>query len=398
MPLVSSTVENVLRRRIKNGDLSVRIGEGPVLKFGDGGARRVAVDVDRSAVLRLMAKPTSLTLGECYMDGSLRLAGGDIFDLAALIAGRPGGAPIKDTWRKQLTRRLSQHNDAPRARKNAAHHYDLSIELYRRFLDADLQYSCAYFARPDMTLEEAQSAKRARIAAKLRLRPNDKVLDIGSGWGGLAIALANKEAVEVLGVTLASEQMAVAEARASAAGLADRVRFALQDYRAVEGPFQRIVSVGMLEHVGQPNFDAYFRKIAELMTDDGVALVHSIGRKHGVGVTNPFTDKYIFPGGYIPLLSEVLEAVERAGLQVADIELWRMHYAETLRHWRERFAASRDEIASLYDERFCRMWEYYLAISEVAFRWRGFAVFQLQLIKTADAVPLTRTYLDGPAA
>jgi|SRR5579859_1084175 len=384
MPLRSSTVEIFLNRRIKKGNLSIRFGQGPVVNFGDGGDPVVEVHIDRSAILRMMAKPTSLTLGECYMDGAIRLASGDIFDLVALVARNSRGGPVKDTLLKRLRRRLSQHNDTHSARRNASHHYDLSIELYRRFLDTDLQYSCAYFAKSDMTLEEAQAAKCARIATKLLLRPNDRVLDIGSGWGGLAITLAKREAIEILGVTLASEQKAVADARATAAGLADRVRFALRDYRAVEGPFERIVSIGMLEHVGRPNFEAYFRKVAELMTDDGVALIHSIGRKHGVGVTNPFTDKYIFPGGYIPLLSEVLTAVERAGLQVADIELWRMHYAETLRHWRERFGASRDEIAKLYDERFCRMWEYYLAISEVAFRWRGFAVFQLQLVKTTS--------------
>ncbi len=367
------------------------------MTFGDGAAPRVEVHADRSAILRIMARPSSLTLGECYMDGAIRLAQGEIFDLVALIARNSNYRPVRDTWLRRLRRRVGQHNDARAARRNASHHYDLSIDLYRRFLDTDLQYSCAYFADPDMTLEEAQAAKRARIATKLLLRPGDRVLDIGSGWGGLAIELAGRQDIDVLGVTLASEQKAVADARAAAAGLSERVRFALQDYRAVEGRFERIVSIGMLEHVGQPNFDAYFQKVADLLTDDGVALIHSIGRKHNPGVTNPFTDKYIFPGAYTPLLSEVLPAVERAGLQVADIEMWRLHYAETLRHWRARFAATRDEIARLYDERFCRMWEYYLAICEVAFRWRGFAVFQLQLVKTADAAPLTRFYLDGPS-
>ncbi len=392
-----TAVQRFLGGRIKTGNLSIQLGAGPVETLGDGAGPRVEVHVDRAAILRMMAKPSSLTLGECYMDGTIRLAAGDIFDLVALVARNSRFGPMKDTWLKRMRRRLSQQNDASAARRNASHHYDLSIDLYRRFLDTDLQYSCAYFARPDMTLEEAQAAKRARIATKLLLRPNDRVLDIGSGWGGLAIDLAGRQAVNVLGVTLASEQLAVAEARAAGAGLGDRVRFALRDYRAVEGPFERIVSIGMLEHVGQPNFDAYFRKVADLLTDDGVALIHSIGRKHGVGITNPFTDKYIFPGAYTPLLSEVLPSIERAGLQVADIEMWRIHYAETLRHWRERFAAQRAEIAVLYDERFCRMWEYYLAICEVAFRWAGFAVFQLQLVKRVDAAPLTRAYMDQPA-
>jgi cyclopropane-fatty-acyl-phospholipid synthase len=302
---------------------------------------------------------------------------------------------MKETWLRRILRDLRQRNDAAAARRHAAHHYDLSVELYRRFLDPDLQYTCAWFARPDMTLEEAQAAKRERIARKLLLRPGDRVLDIGCGWGGLALDLAGREQVSVTGVTLAVEQQAVARERAAMAGLQDRVHFELQDYRAVEGQFERIVSIGMMEAVGRPNFDAYFQKIADLLPRDGVALVHSIGRKHGRGITNPFLDKYIFPGGYIPLLSEVLPSVERAALQVADIELWRMHYAETLRHWRERFRAARPELVALYDERFCRMFEYYLAISEVAFRWAGFAVFQLQLVKTADAVPITRAYVEA---
>lgn len=390
----SSAVEDFIGRRIKKGALSIRLGKGPVRTFGDGGEPVAEVHIDQSAILRMMAKPSSLTLGECYMDGTIRLASGDIFDLVALVARNSRFGPMKDTWFKRLGRAARQRNDAQMAQRNASHHYDLSVDLYRRFLDLDLQYSCAYFARPDMTLEEAQAAKRARIATKLLLRPGDRVLDIGCGWGGLGLELAGRQSIDLLGVTLAVEQQATAQARAEAAGLGERVRFAVQDYRAVEGPFQRIVSIGMLEHVGQPNFDAYFRKIAELLTDDGVALVHSIGRKHGVGITNPFLDKYIFPGGYIPLLSEVLPSVERAGLQVADIEMWRLHYAETLRHWRERFAAARPEIVQMYDERFCRMWEYYLAISEVAFRWAGFAVFQLQLVKTADAAPITRAYVE----
>ena len=395
-PARSSAAERFLSRRVKRGNLSIRLGAGPAQSFGDGVGPPVAVHLERSAVLRMMARPSSLTLGECYMDGSLRFEAGGVFDFVAMIARNSKFGPGKETWLKRLLRGLRQHNDALTARRNASHHYDLSVDLYRRFLDTDLQYSCAYFARPDMTLEEAQAAKRARIAAKLLLRPGDRVLDIGCGWGGLGLDLAARQPVEVLGVTLASEQQATAQARAEQGGLDQRVRFALQDYRAVDGQFQRIVSIGMLEHVGRPNFDAYFQKIAGLLTQDGVALVHSIGRKHGAGITNPFLDKYIFPGGYIPLLSEVLPAVERAGLQVADIEMWRLHYAETLRHWRERFAAARTDIAQMYDECFCRMWEYYLSISEVAFRWAGFAVFQLQLVKTADAAPLTRAYLDGP--
>jgi cyclopropane-fatty-acyl-phospholipid synthase len=394
-PTRSSAVDRYLRRRIKTGDLVVRLGSDPVKRFGDGSGLPVEVHIDRVAVLRMMARPSSMTLGECYMDGAIRFAQGGIFDFVALVARNSKFGLIKETWFKRLLRGLRQHNDAKTARRNAAHHYDLSLDLYRRFLDADLQYSCAYFARPDMSLEEAQEAKRERIARKLLLKPGGRVLDIGCGWGGLALDLAGREDVEVLGVSLAEEQVAEARRRAKAAVLDGRARFELQDYRAVKGKFDRIVSVGMLEHVGRPNFDAYFAKIAALLDKDGVALVHSIGRKHGEGVTNPFLDKYIFPGGYIPLLSEVLPSVERAGLQVADIEMWRLHYAETLRHWRERFEAARPDMVKLYDERFCRMWEYYMSISEVAFRWAGFAVFQLQLVKTVDAVPITKDYLDA---
>ncbi len=329
------------------------------------------------------------------MDGTVRLEDGDVFGLVDLIARNSRFRPKRETWARRLVRDIARRNDERTSRGNASHHYDLSVELYRRFLDDDLQYSCAWFESLDMTLEAAQSAKRARIARKLLLRPGDRVLDIGCGWGGLALDLAGRQDVSVLGVTLAAEQRIVAADRAARAGLGDRVTFDVQDYRKVEGTFQRIVSIGMFEHVGRANYDAYFQKIADLLTKDGVALVHSIGRRHGAGVTNPFLAKYIFPGGYIPLLSEVLPSVERAGLQVADIELWRLHYAETLRHWRARFRGRRAEVAAIYDERFCRMWEYYLAISEVAFRWAGYAVFQIQLAKTADAVPITRAYVEG---
>jgi cyclopropane-fatty-acyl-phospholipid synthase len=390
-----SRIQRYLRRRIKKGNLKARIGKGAWRTFGDASGPPIAVTADPAAVLRLLRRPSSLTLGECYMDGTVRLEDGDVFGLVDLIARNSRFRPKRETWARRLVRDIARRNDERTSRGNASHHYDLSVELYRRFLDDDLQYSCAWFESLDMTLEAAQSAKRARIARKLLLRPGDRVLDIGCGWGGLALDLAGRQDVSVLGVTLAAEQRIVAADRAARAGLGDRVTFDVQDYRKVEGTFQRIVSIGMFEHVGRANYDAYFQKIADLLTKDGVALVHSIGRRHGAGVTNPFLAKYIFPGGYIPLLSEVLPSVERAGLQVADIELWRLHYAETLRHWRARFRGRRAEVAAIYDERFCRMWEYYLAISEVAFRWAGYAVFQIQLAKTADAVPITRAYVEG---
>jgi cyclopropane-fatty-acyl-phospholipid synthase len=246
-----------------------------------------------------------------------------------------------------------------------------------------------------MSLEEAQAAKKRHIAAKLLLSEGQRVLDIGCGWGGLALSLAAASGVKVEGVTLSAEQLATARARAEAAGLAERARFSLTDYRDVEGTFDRIVSVGMFEHVGRPNYQAYFDKIAALLRDDGVALIHSIGRSDGPSTTDPFTAKYIFPGGYIPALSEVLPAVERAGLRVTDIEILRLHYAETLRCWRERFVANRAAIAQIYDDRFCRMWEYYLAGAEMGFRHGSHMVFQLQLTKRIDAVPLTRHYIEG---
>jgi cyclopropane-fatty-acyl-phospholipid synthase len=280
-----------------------------------------------------------------------------------------------------------------RAQANAAHHYDLSDTLYDLFLDADRQYSCAYFTHPHDDLEHAQQDKKRHLAAKLLLEPGVRVLDIGSGWGGLGLYLAEAGAAQVVGITLSKEQLKVSRDRARRAGLDDRVRFELCDYRAVRGTFDRIVSVGMFEHVGVRHFSEFFAAVRDRLTDDGVAVLHSIGRADGPGVTNPWIRKYIFPGGYAPALSEVLPSVERLGLWVTDIEILRLHYAETLRLWRRRFQAKRARIAKLYDERFCRMWEWYLIASELAFRRMGHMVFQLQLAKRQDAVPLTRDYV-----
>jgi cyclopropane-fatty-acyl-phospholipid synthase len=393
-------IERLLRRFIKVGRLTVIEANGRQAEYGDGSGPPVTVRLKPGAAFKLARKPT-LALGECYMDGSLVLEQGGVYDLLDLVGRnfahdpeRNGKRPL---WRRfvfAMQRRLSQINDRVSARKNVAHHYDLSYDLYRRFLDADMQYSCAYFADPGMTLEQAQAAKKAHIAAKLLLGPGQRVLDIGCGWGGLGLSLADAApAARVHGITLSREQLAVAQRRAEEGGVDDRVRFELCDYRDVEGPFDRIVSVGMFEHVGRPNYQAYFDRIAELLTDDGVALVHSIGRREEPSITNPFIAKYIFPGGYIPSLSEVLPAIERAGLFVTDLEILRLHYAETLKEWRRRFTAQRAEIAQLYDERFCRMWEFYLASSEIAFRHAGHMVFQVQLSRRIDAVPLTRDYI-----
>ncbi|HEY5289365.1 MAG TPA: cyclopropane-fatty-acyl-phospholipid synthase family protein, partial [Caulobacteraceae bacterium] len=357
---------------------------------------RVRVRVSDKAAREILRK-RGLGLGEVYKSGDLSFERGDIAALLALVGRNPTGprarpGPIGRGWRA-LLRLKRQWNDRNAARANVHHHYDLSYDLYRSFLDADMQYSCAYFPRPGMTLDQAQAAKKAHIIAKLRLAPGQRVLDIGCGWGGLGLQLAADHGVRVTGVTLSSEQLAVARRRAADAHIEDRAKFALADYRDLSGPFDRIVSVGMFEHVGAPNYRAFFEKVRSLLTDDGVAVIHSIGRMDGPGVTDPFIRKYIFPGGYIPALSQVTTAVEQAGLWITDIEVLRLHYAETLRHWRERFLAARETIAGVYDQRFCRMWECYLAASEMGFRHAGLFVFQIQLARRVDAVPVVRDYM-----
>ena len=297
--------------------------------------------------------------------------------------------------------RISQFNARGRAKNNVAHHYDLDGRLYSLFLDADKQYSCAYFETPDSTLDDAQLAKKRHIAAKLLIRPGNRVLDIGSGWGGLGLYLAEMAGADVTGVTLSTEQFQVSNARAAEKNLARSARFLMEDYRDIAGPFDRIVSVGMFEHVGVNFYETYFKRCAELLGEDGVMVLHSIGRSTGPDVTSPWITKYIFPGGYIPALSEVMPAVERAGLLVCDMEIQRLHYAETLKAWRERFMARREEAVRLYDERFARMWEFYLAASEMSFRKQNMMNFQLQLTKRQGIVPMTRDYVcarGSPAA
>ncbi|HVY34010.1 MAG TPA: cyclopropane-fatty-acyl-phospholipid synthase family protein [Caulobacteraceae bacterium] len=377
----------------------MRAPDGVARTYGDGTGPEIAIGLAKGWPLRLILNP-DLALGEAYMEGGLTFEQGDLPGLLDLIGKNvllhrrgPGGFVRAMAHAMSL---LSQLNDRRASRRNVAHHYDLSTDLYRRFLDEDMQYSCAYFQRPDMTLEQAQKAKKIHIAEKLRIQPGMKVLDIGCGWGGLGLELAATYGAQVHGVTLSKEQLAVARARALAAGLAERAHFSLTDYRDVKGPFDRIVSVGMLEHVGAPNFHAYFETVRALLAQDGVALIHTIGRRLPPGVTQPWIAKYIFPGGYIPSLSEVSAAIETADLWLTDVEVQRLHYAETLRHWRERFMAQRDEIARIYDERFCRMWEFYLAVSEIGFRYTGLMILQLQLAKSVDALPITRDYMiDG---
>jgi cyclopropane-fatty-acyl-phospholipid synthase len=386
-----------LRKVIREGALIVRLPGGQMLSLGDGTGEPVEIAITSRRWLARIAADPSMGVGEAYMEGGLVVERGGIADLVDLIGRNARHRPLKRTnplARWWLDRRL-QANARLAARRNVAHHYDLSVDFYRRFLDPDLQYSCAYFPHPGATLEAAQTAKKRHLAAKLILQPGQKVLDIGCGWGGLGLSLAKAADVSVHGITLSTEQLATAQARAAAARLSERARFTLTDYRDVEGPYDRIVSVGMFEHVGRPNYQAYFDQVARLLAEDGVAVIHSIGRADGPAFTQPWVAKYIFPGGYIPALSEVIPHVERAGLIVTDVEILRLHYAETLKAWRERFQENRAEIERLYDARFCRMWEFYLSISELAFRYRGHFVFQLQLARRIDAVPITRDYIAG---
>jgi cyclopropane-fatty-acyl-phospholipid synthase len=386
-------LQSLLEQIVRQGDLTLKLPGGRELRLGDGsGPKLVARITSPMWAARIAAKP-GLYVGEAYMDGGLVLEQGGIDEFIDLIGSSAENQKKKRRpFRRWLKRTLREANDRVQARRNVAHHYDLSYELYRRFLDEDMQYSCAYFARPDMTLEEAQLAKKRHIAAKLVLEPGQKVVEIGCGWGGLALSLVEEAGVEVDAITLSVEQLKVAQARAEAKGLAQKARFSLTDYRDLKGTYDRVLSVAMFEAVGRPNYQEYFDGVARLMKDDGVALIHSIGRTEP-GVTNAWIDKYIFPGGYSPSLSEVLPAIERAGLMVTDVEILRLHYAETLRHWRQRFRAVRSEIAELYDERFCRMWEFYLGIAEQSFRARRQYIWQIQLTKRVDVLPITRDYI-----
>ncbi|MBM3507707.1 MAG: class I SAM-dependent methyltransferase [Alphaproteobacteria bacterium] len=393
-------IEGFLRRVVVRGSLSVIDADGGVHRYaGREPGRTLTLRFHtRRLPWRLLAAP-DLAFGEGYMDGSLTVENGDIADAVGFLfenIHRSG-----DHWTRRwshrlarLVRRLQQYNPAARAKRNVAHHYDLSADLYRLFLDQDMQYSCAYFREPDESLDAAQRNKKLHIAAKLLLdRPGLKVLDIGSGWGGLAIELARLAGADVTGVTLSEEQLKVATQRAMEASLAPRVQFRLQDYRAVQGQFDRIVSVGMFEHVGINHYPQFFATCRRLLAEDGVGLLHTIGRSDGPAHTNTWIRKYIFPGGYSPALSEIVPVMERAGLYITDIEVLRYHYAETLQAWRRRFLANRAQAVALYDERFARMWEFYLAASEAAFRYSNHVVFHIQFSRRKDAVPACRDYI-----
>lgn len=389
----------LLKSIVKHGHLILVAPNGARTSFGNGAGKAIVLRVrDKGLGLKLARNP-GLAFGEAYMEGAFEVEGGDIYDLLDLLMANIGWSN-GDAWSRgvyqlrMLARRLQQFNPAQKSQRNVAHHYDLSDALYDLFLDADRQYSCAYYLSPDDSLERAQAQKKRHLASKLLIKPDQKILDIGSGWGGLGLYLASLEQnIEVTGLTLSQEQHRVSNARAEAAGLGGRVRYHLLDYRKAQGQFDRIVSVGMFEHVGLNHYRRFFRAVADRLAPDGVAVLHSIGRADGPGVTNPWIRKYIFPGGYSPALSEVLPAIEEAGLCVTDIEILRLHYAETLRAWRMRFSARRTEAEALYDERFCRMWEFYLAACEATFRHAGHMVFQIQMAKRIDAVPLARDYM-----
>jgi len=391
-------LDRLLRSLIRDGNLTVQMPGGARQSYGNGSGPAVTVTLHDPALPGRLVRGPDMALGEAYMDQTLTVENDDLAGFLALLLrnaadGRAGWWRYPLERAQRLLRLAQQITPAPRARANVAHHYDLSGGLYDLFLDPDRQYSCGYFKTPDDTLEQAQAQKKAHIAAKLRLAPGMRVLDIGCGWGGMALSLARDHGVQVLGITLSLEQHRIATARAAEAGLGGQVEFRLTDYRAVTGKFDRIVSVGMFEHVGVPQYRTYFRQVRDLLAPDGVALIHTIGRTTPPGITSPWITRYIFPGGYCPALSEVMPAVQSSGLWTTDIEVWRLHYAETLRHWRKRFEANIDRAAALYDDRFCRMWRYYLTASEMTFRHYGQCVFQIQLAHRQDAVPLTRDYL-----
>ena len=393
---------SLLKKTFRTRAIRLIDHKGRATEIGDGSAPRCTIRLKKAHLNYSLVLNPGLSVAEAFMDGDLVVEDGTLFDfmeVAAINYRHVERYPLVRAlqWIGIGSKKLKQYNPIGIAQKNVAHHYDLSADLYGLFLDSDRQYSCAYFTDPDQSLESAQLAKKRHLASKLLLdgddRDNLNVLDIGSGWGGLGLYIAGVSGADVTGVTLSTEQHTLSNQRARDANLDSRVRFCLQDYREMPEKFDRVVSVGMFEHVGKKNYREFFGKLDELMTDDGVAVIHSIGRLDSPSAINPFIRKYIFPGADVPSLSEVLPVIERSGLICTDIEILRIHYAETLRHWREAFEARRDEVAAIYDERFCRMWELYFVICEMGFRYENLMVFQIQLSKSLETVPLTRDYM-----
>ncbi len=396
---MASSLHVLLEKIIKTGDLTVN-SPGGSRTFGNGAGKKVVLNFTDEAAMQEIAADPALKLAEMYMEGRAKVAEGDIYDFLALVKGNTLSEALSFgmIWRgmaRIIAARIKMHLPVNHNKSNVAHHYDLSAKLFDLFLDEDWQYSCAYFNPPGISLYEAQIAKKRHIAAKLMTEPGQSVLEIGSGWGGMAMYIAESAGADVTGITLSEEQLRVSRDRAAKRGLAANVRFELQDYRYLPASkkYDRIVSVGMFEHVGPTHYRDYFDKVAEVLDDKGVMVLHSIGQPYPALATNPFIEKYIFPGGYIPSLAEVLPAIEKSRLLVKDIEILPMHYAHTLRHWRERFVARRAEAVALYDERFFRMWEFYLAGSEMAFTHENFHIFQIQIAKDRDAVPYSRDYI-----
>lgn len=389
------------RKLLRSGDLTITFADGRSARLGDGTGQPLHLHFTTPDLPRQMLLRPELTLGEGYMNGTLKIAPQQLRPVLQLLAQETrkygnGRFKAAAAGARPGLRRLMQHNPLKTARRNVEHHYDLSVDLYRLFLDTDLQYTCAYYPQPDLTLEQAQAAKKAHIAQKLMLQPGQRVLDIGCGWGGTALTLARDFDVEVVGVSLSQVQIDHARARAKAEGLSHRIDYRLCDYRDVAEQFDRITVVGMLEHVGQPQYARFFDTLHNALAPDGIALIHTIGRATPPGKTSPFIHKYIFPGGYAPALSELSTSIERAGLTLCDLEVWRSHYITTLRAWQDRFEANLDAIRALYDDQFCRMWRYYLTAAEVGFSDLGMQIFQMQLAHCPTIVPDNRQYLYPP--
>ena len=394
----ATVLDSILSKLIVEGELDVTYPDGRTRRYGPGGDPFAAVQIHDTATMQALCRYPEIGFGEAYMDGTLTTDGSSLMDVMKLAvrnsyAGKmPGWTRVLERLRYGF-RKIVMRNTARRSRANVAHHYDISDALYRLFLDKDMQYSCAYFTHPDIALEDAQIAKKNHIARKLCIEPGMRVLDIGCGWGGMALTLSRDYGAHVTGVTLSQNQLATAQGRAAKAGLSAQTEFRLQDYRALDQKFDRIVSVGMLEHVGAPHFQEYFDKVGDLLAPDGISLIHTIGRNGPPTTQSPWLNKYIFPGGYVPSLEELVIPVGKAGLWNLDIESWRLHYAMTLRHWLQRFDRQLPRVREMYDERFIRMWRFYLIACIMVFEEADQCVFQLQLGHKRDAAPLTRDYL-----